>query len=194
LCTIPLNLEKRFGFTLKIEEMETVTWKNSDLSGVRFDFENNDQAFGTLTLLNELSSNANFTTDNDRLQFKRVGSWDNKVLIKRNNKLIGEIKNRLLGQTYLELKMGRIFKLSSNLIGRNLKWLDANGHPIVEYKMATLTSMRKGFIKIDDSLSKEEKEILLSAGLVAGRFNTYRLTFGIMMIGFLFYMMDKLLL
>ena len=174
--------------------METVTWKNLDLSGVRFDFENNDQTFGTLTLLNELSSNANFTTDNDRLQFQRVGSWDNKVQIKRNNKLIGEIKNRLLGQTYLELKTGRTCKLSSNIIGRNLKWLDANGKPIVEYKMATLTSMRKGFIKIDDSLTKEEKEILSSAGLVAGRFNTYRLTFGIMMIGFLFYMMDKLLL
>lgn len=174
--------------------METVTWKNSDLSGVRFDFENSDQTFGTLTLLNELSSNANFITDNDRLQFKRVGSWDNKVQIKRNNELIGEIKNRLLGQTYLKLKKGTTFKLSSNLIGRNLKWLDANGHPIVEYKVATLTSMRKGFIKIDDSLTKEEKEILLSAGLVAGRFNMYRLTFGIMMIGFLFYMMDKLLL
>jgi len=191
---MPQNLEKRFGFTLKIEEMEIVTWKNSDLSGVRFDFENNDQTFGTLTLLNELSSNANFITDNDRLQFIRVGYWGNKVLIKRNNVLIGEIKNRLLGQTYLELKMGRTVKLSSNLIGRNLKWLDANGQPIVEYKMATLTSMRKGFIKIDDSLTKEEKEILLSAGLVAGRFNTYRLAFGIMMIGFLFYMMDKLLL
>lgn len=173
--------------------METVTWKNSDLSGVRFDFENNDQTFGTLTLLSELSSNANFTTDNDRLQFQRVGFRDNKVQIKRNNELIGEIKNRIFGRTYLQLKTGRTFKLSSNLVGRNLKWLDTNGQPIVEYKMATMSSMRKGSIIISDSLTKEEKEILPSAGIVAGRFNMYRLTFGIMTIMFLIYLVGKLI-
>jgi hypothetical protein len=187
------GLRKRLGLTLKIKEMETVTWKNSDLSGVRFDFESNDQAFGTLTLLSELSSNANFTTDNDRLQFKRVGFRDNRVQIKRNNELIAEIKNRLLGQTYLQLKNGRTFRLSSNLVGRNLKWLDTNGQPIVEYKMATMNSMRKGSILINNSLTKEEKKILPSAGLVAGRFNTYRLTFGIMMIVFLIYLIAKLI-
>lgn len=63
--------------------METITWKNSDLSGVRFDFENKNQTFGILTLHSEMSSNANFTTDNDTLQFKRVGFWDNKILIKK---------------------------------------------------------------------------------------------------------------
>lgn len=173
--------------------METITWKNSDLSGLRFDFENNTESLGTLTMLSELSSNASFTTDNDHLQFKRVGYWDNKVLLKKNGHQIGEIKNRLLGQTYIELKNGKKFRLSSNLVGRNLKWMDINGRPIVEYKMATLNSMRKGFIKVGDSLTKDEKEILLSAGLIAGRFNTYRLTFGLMVIGFLLYVTDKLI-
>lgn len=173
--------------------MEIVTWKNSDLSGLRFDFKNDMESFGTLTILSELSSNAIFATDIDHLQFKRVGYWDNKVVIKKNGHLIGEIKNRLLGQTYIELKNGNRFRLSSNLVGRNLKWMDTHGQPIVEYKMATLNSMRKGFIKVDDSLTNEEKEILLSAGLIAGRFNTYRLTFGIMMVVFLLYVTDKLI-
>ena len=173
--------------------METITWKNSDLSGKRFDFETNTESMGTLTVLSELSSNAFFTTDNDRLQFIRVGLWANKVLIKKNGHLIGEIKNRLLGQTYIELKNGNKFRLSSNLLGRNLKWLGIKGEAIVEYKMATLNSMRKGFIKVADSLTKDDKEILLSAGLIAGRFNAYRLTFGIMVLGFLLYATSKIL-
>ena len=171
--------------------METITWKNSDLSGVRFDFENNNQTFGILTLNSEMSSNANFTTDNDRLQFKRVGFWDNKILIRKNDKLIGEIGNRLIGRTFLKFKTGRTFKLSSNIMGRNLKWLSSEGQPIVEYTMATLNSTRKGFIKVNDNLPHDEKEVLLSAGLIAGRFNTYRLTFGLFFLAFLFYMISK---
>lgn len=31
--------------------METITWKNSDLSGKRFDFETNTDSLGTLTVL-----------------------------------------------------------------------------------------------------------------------------------------------
>jgi hypothetical protein len=148
--------------------METITWKNSDLSGKRFDFETNTELLGTLTVLSELSSNALFTTDNDRLQFSRVGFLDNKVLIKKNGQLIGEIKNRLLGQTYIELKNGNKFRLSSNLFGRNLKWLGA-------------------------SSTNDDKEILLSAGLIAGRFNAYRLTFGIMTLGLLLYAASKII-
>jgi hypothetical protein len=59
--------------------------------------------------------------------------------------------------------------------------------------MATLSSMRKGFIKVGDSLTKDDKEILLSAGLIAGRFKTYRLTLGIMVFGFLLYATSKII-
>lgn len=173
--------------------METIIWKNSDLSGKRFDFETTTESIGTLTVLSELSSNAFFATDKDRLQFSRAGFWDNKVLISKNGQLIGEIRNQLLGQTYIELKNGNKFWLSSNLIGRNLKWLRAKGQPIVEYKMATLNSMRKGFIKVGDSLTKDEREILLSAGLIAGRFNLYRLTLGIMILAFLLHATSKVI-
>ncbi|HNP18890.1 MAG TPA: hypothetical protein PKL31_10680 [Fulvivirga sp.] len=173
--------------------METITWKNSDLSGLRFDFETNAKSLGTLKVLSEFSSNASFTTDNDHLQFKNVGFWDRKVIIKKNGQPIGEIKNRIFGQTYIELKNGNKFRLSSNLIGRNLKWLGVNGQSIMEYKMATLNSMRKGFIGVGDSMTKYDKEILLSAGLIAGRFKTYRLLFGIMAIGSLLFLLDKLI-
>lgn len=57
--------------------------------------------------------------------------------------------------------------------------------------MATLNTMRKGFIKVNGNLPQEEKEVLLSAGLIAGRFNTYRLTVGLFFLAFLFYMISK---
>lgn len=171
--------------------METITWKNSDFSALRFDFQSNAESLGTLTMFGELSSNACFSTEHNDFEFTRVGYWDSKVLIKQNGHLIGEIKNRLLGQSYIQLNKGNKFRLSSNLFGRNLKWIDMKGQPIIEYKMATLNSMRKGFIKIGDSLTKNEKQILLSAGLIARTFYIYRLFFGIMAISFLFYMIDK---
>jgi hypothetical protein len=155
--------------------METITWKNSDLSGRNFDFEAGNTIVGKLTRLSELSSNATYVTDKDEIQFQRVGFLDNKILIKKNGVYIGEIGNRLIGQTSLKLKSGQVFRLASNLVGRNLKWVDSNGLPIVEYSFATLKTMRKGSVKTSDSISIDAKEVLLSSGLIAGWFNAQRL-------------------
>jgi hypothetical protein len=155
--------------------METITWKNSDLSGRNFDFEAGNNIIGKLTRLSELSCNATYVTDKDKIQFQRVGFLDNKILIKKNGVYIGEIGNRLIGQTSLKLKSGQVFRLASNLVGRNLKWVDSNGLPIVEYSFATLKTMRKGSIKTSDSISIDVKEVLLSSGLIAGWFNAQRL-------------------
>ena len=174
--------------------METITWKNSDLSGRTFELEIGNQLLGTLTRMSELSSNANYVTDKDRIQFQRVGFLQNKVLLKRNGELIGEIGNRLIGQTFLKLKNGNTYWLSSNLIGRNLKWIDASGKPVVEYAFATLTSMRKGSIKTGDAIDKNEKDILISAGLIAGWFNVYRLSIKFLYMAFVFYLIVKLIL
>ena len=172
--------------------METITWKNSDFSGNKFDFEVGDIAFGTLTLLWPFSSNASFDSKRDQIRFKRVGIWDNRVILKRNDKFVGEIGNRLLGRTFLKLKNGKTYKLSSNLIGRNLKWLDPNGIAVVEYSFATLKSMRKGFITTSDSIETADKDILISSGLIAGWFNAYRLTTLLMFIGLLFLLAAKI--
>ena len=77
--------------------METITWKNSDLKGNTFDFEIGNQLLGTLTLLSPLSSNASFDSEKEQIRFSRVGFWDNKVILKRNNEFVGEIGNRLVG-------------------------------------------------------------------------------------------------
>lgn len=172
--------------------METITWKNSNLSGTTFDFEIGNQLLGTLTLLSPLSSNASFDSEKEHIRFKRVGFWDNRVLLKKNNEFVGEIGNRLVGQTFLNLKSGKTYKLSSNLIGRNLKWIDSKGVAVVEYSFATLKSMRKGFITTSDSINTDEKDILISSGLIAGWFNAYRLTIGLMFIGLMFYLIQKL--
>ena len=171
--------------------MEDITWKNTDRTGRRFDFEIGSQLLGRLTLFSELSSNAMFITNHDSIRFKRIGLWENKVLVQKNDVVVGEICNRVIGQTFLTVQNGSTFSLSSNFLGRNLKWLDSRGVPVVEYSMATLRSLRKGLIRTSDSLSREEKEILLGAGLIAGRFNTYRLTFLILALAFAANMISK---
>ena len=172
--------------------METITWKNTDMSGNKFDIELGNQLLGTLTLLSPLSSNANFDSKNDRIRFQRVGFLDNKVILKRNDLFLGEIGNRLLGRTFLKLKCGKIFRLSSNIIGRNLKWVDQNDVPVVEYSFATLRSMRRGFIKTSDSIDADEKDILISSGLAAGWFNAYRWTFGLLLVGLILNLIARL--
>lgn len=143
--------------------------------------------------MSSLSSNASFDSEKEQIRFKRVGFWDNKVILKKNNEFVGEIGNRLVGQTFLKLKSGKTYKLSSNLVGRNLKWTDSNGIAIVEYSFATLKSMRRGFITTSDSIDTAEKDILISSGLIAGWFNAYRWTVGLMFIGLLFYLIQKLI-
>ncbi len=171
--------------------MSTITWKNADLSGRRFLFEIENQEIGTLTLLTELSSNANFSTTHGNLQFKRVGFWYNKILLKKNDVLIGEIVNRILGPAFLKLKGGNQYRLSSNLFGRNLKWLNMSGQPIAEYFYATMKSRGKGFIHTPDSLPLEEMEILMSSGFVAGRFNAYRLSIFFLLLCSALFMISK---
>jgi len=161
--------------------MESITWKNVDTSGRKFELEQGNHSVGTLTLLSSLSSNGTFRTPEDSVKFSHLGFWHNKLQLRRKDEVVGEIRNRLVGQTYLKLKSGKTFWLTSNLIGRNLKWLDSRGVPVVEYSMATLKSMRKGSIQASESLDKGETEILVSGGLVAGKFNVYRL--GIMVLG-----------
>ncbi len=173
--------------------METITWKNSNLSGNTLDFEIGNQSLGTLTLLNPLSSNASFDSEKEQISFKRVDFLDNKVILKKNNEFVGEIGNRLLGRTFLKLKSGKTYKLSSNLVGRNLKWNDSNGIAVVEYSFATLKSMRKGFITTSDSIDTTEKDILINSGLIAGWFNAYRLTFGFLVVGLILYLLPKLI-
>lgn len=171
--------------------METITWKNSDLSGLNWEFENNSFRIGKMMILSGLGFNAKFITDKSIFHFKRVGFWDDKILIIKDRKYVGEIENKILGTTHIKLDTGQIFKVSSNLFNRNLKCVNLKGQTIIKYKMATLSSMRKGYIEISKSLTDDEREILSASGLIAGHFKTWRLIFFIMLIGLIFYLTSK---
>jgi hypothetical protein len=164
--------------------MTTITWKNSDTKGKRIVFEIGNQVLGTLTLLNELSLNAKFNAANEKFQFKQPSFLDNKINLMKNNLFIGQIKIKLFSKSCLNLKSGKTYFLSSNGIGRNLKWIDSDGVSIVEYSMATLKSKGKGSIKIKNLLTKEDQELLISAGLIAGRLKGYRLGILIFLLAF----------
>lgn len=163
--------------------METLIWENSDLSGRRFEFAKDNLSAGSFIILSEISSTARFNSGGDQITYYKNNFWEDTVFIKKNNQLIGTITRQLFGRIYLNLNRERIFQLSTNFFGRNLKWLNQDGKPVVAYQMATLKSMRKGFVYMDDSLSKDEKEVLLSAGLIASRLKTVRLIVSSVIIG-----------
>lgn len=169
----------------------TITWKNSDLKGKRFDFEIGNQFLGTLTLLNEFGSKANFNTTKDKIQYGQFGIFNNKVLLRKNDNFIGQIKNRLLSESILNLETGKKYFLSSNIVGRNLIWKDTRGFPVVEYSMALRKTKGKGSIKISSSLTIDDKEILTSAGLIAGRLKANRFAFILLLLASLLTMIGK---
>ncbi|MBX2963535.1 MAG: hypothetical protein KF687_13565 [Cyclobacteriaceae bacterium] len=157
--------------------MHIITWKNSDLSGRAWDFEANSNLLGKLEILSSIGFNANFKSDNSLFEFRRAGFWGNKILIIKDGVDVGEIQSNFFGSTLIQVDSGQTFRLSSNLFGRNLKCIDTKGKSVVEYKMATLASMRRGSIQMAKTLSIDEMEILLSAGLIAGHFKTWRFIF-----------------
>ena len=172
--------------------METLTWENSDLSGRRFVFEKDNLSAGTFTVLSEISSTARFYSGDDQITYYKNNFWEDTVFVKKNNQLIATITRQLFGRIYLNHNREKTFQLSFNFFGRNLKWLNQDGKPVVAYQMATLKSMRKGFVQIDASLSKDEKNVLLSAGLIANRLNTSRLIVSAGIIGwFVFSVINK---
>ncbi|MBX2946189.1 MAG: hypothetical protein KF725_10170 [Cyclobacteriaceae bacterium] len=153
--------------------METITWKNADLSGLVWELEANGNVYGKLKFFGGVGFGANFSTGKKQFQFKKIGFWGKKILITKNGSYVGDIISNPLGHTYVKLDSGKTFKVTSNLLGKNLRCIDLKGKSVVHYKVATLTSMRKGQIEIADSLTHDEKEILLSIGLIAAHFKTW---------------------
>jgi hypothetical protein len=148
--------------------MKTLNWRHTDWNARNFIFSIGQEIIGQLTFNSSWNFNAVYTDKETKLKFSQKSFWDRDVLITKDGKLIGEIKNDFfLGTQTLKLPTGETFILSSNVWGRNVNWKNEKGETIVKYQQATMSSMGKGLISLNDSLTIETEKLLVSSGLFA---------------------------
>ncbi len=171
-----------------------ITWRNMDMSGRRFNFETCNQVLGKLTLFGPFQSSAHYFTSHGGIRFnKKGGPWPNRMELEKNGQTIGTIIFRLYKSPMLVLKNGKKFFLKSNLMGRNLKWVNSRKNPVVCYTDPTLKSMGRGLITTDEKLTQEESEILISTGLVARNYFVHKLSMTAFFVGFTLLSLSKLI-
>lgn len=171
-----------------------ITWRNTDTSGRRFNFETSNLLLGELTLFGPFLSNAHYYTSQGGIRFnKNGGGWPNRMVLEKNGQTIGTIIFRLYKSPTLVLKNGKKFFLKSNLIGRNLKWVNSRKEQVVAYTDPTLKSMGRGLITTDENLTQEESEILISTGLVARSYFIHKLSMTAFFVGFTLLSLSKLI-
>jgi hypothetical protein len=145
--------------------MKTLNWRHTDWSARQFVFSLGQEIIGQLTFHSSWNFNAVYTDNVTRLNFSQDGFWSGKILITRDEKVIGEIDSGILSKQTLKLVTGDKYDLTSNFWGRNVKWKNEKGETIVNYKQASMSSMGKGTINLVDSLTIELEKILVGSGL-----------------------------
>ncbi len=171
-----------------------ITWRNIDTSGRRFNFETANLVLGELTFFGPFLSNAHYYTSQGGIRFNKKGdTWPNRMLLEKDGETIGKIIFRLYKSPKLVLKNGKQFFLSSNLLGKNLKWINSEGEAVVSYTDPTLQSMGRGLITTSENLTREEADLLISTGLVARNYFVHKLSITAFFVGFALLTAAKLL-
>jgi hypothetical protein len=147
--------------------MKTLNWKHTDWSGKNFIFSIGQEIIGQLTFYSSWNFNAVYTDKETNIKFAQKGFWDRDVLITKDGRTIGEIHNGLFGQQTIKLTSGDKFILSTSFWEHEAYWKTENGETIVKYQQATMSSMGKGLISLNDSLTVETEKLLISSGLFA---------------------------
>ena len=149
--------------------MKTLHWKHTDWFGKNFIFTIGQEIIGQLTFNNSWNVNAVYTDSDTKLTFTQKGFWDRDVLITHNGKTVGEIHNALFGRQILKLATGEKFTLSTSFWEQEVYWKNDNDETLVKYQQATMSSMGKGLITLNDTLTLEIQKLLMSSGLFARR-------------------------
>lgn len=148
--------------------MKTLNWRHTDWNARNFIFSIGQEIIGQLTFNSSWNFNAVYTDKETKLKFSQKSFWDRDVIITKDGKSIGEIKNDFFfGKQTLKLPTGDTFILSSNVWGRDVNWKTEKGETIVKYQQATMSSMGKGLISLNDSLTAETEKLLVTSGLFA---------------------------
>ena len=147
--------------------MKTLNWRHTDWNARNFIFLIGEEIIGQLTFNSSWNFNAVYTDKETRLKFSQKNFWDKDVLITKDGKSIGEINFRLFVIQTLILGTGERFILSTSFWEQEVYWKTEKGDTVIKYKQATMSSMGKGLISLNDPLTIETEKLLVSSGLFA---------------------------
>ena len=111
--------------------------------------------------------NAVYTDNDTNLKFSQKSFWDMDAIISKDGETVGEINFGLFATQTLKLVTGERFTLSTSFWEQEAYWKTENGETIVKYQQATMSSMGKGLISLNDSLTIDKEKLLISGGLFA---------------------------
>lgn len=147
--------------------MKTLNWRHTDWNGRNFIFSIGQEIIGQLTFNNFWNFNAVYTDKETKLKFSQKNFWDRGVIITKDGNTVGELDFGLFGVQTLKLVTGEKFTLSTSFWEQEVYWKTENGDTIIKYQQATMSSMGKGLVSLNDSLTIEAEKLLISCGLFA---------------------------
>ena len=155
--------------------MKTLNWKRTDWTARNFIFSMGQEIIGQLTFNSLWNFNAVYTDKETKLTFAQKNFFDRDVIITKDSKTIGEIQSGLFGKQTLKLVTGERYFISTSFWEQEVYWKTRKGETIIKYQQATMSSMEKGLISLDDSLAIETEKLLISSGLFARQMTRKRI-------------------
>jgi hypothetical protein len=147
--------------------MKTLNWRHTDWSARNFIFSVGQEIIGQLTFNSYWNSNAVYTDKDTNLKFAQKSFWDGDVLVTKDGKAVAKIDFGLLGTQTLQLLSGEKFTLSTSFWEQEVYWKNAEGKTIIKYQQATMSSMGKGLISLNESVTIEMEKLLVGSGIFA---------------------------
>jgi hypothetical protein len=147
--------------------MKTLNWRHTDWNARNFISSIGQEIIGQLTFNSYWNFNAVYTDNDTNLKFSQKSFWDMDAIISKDGETVGEINFGLFATQTLKLVTGERFTLSTSFWEQEAYWKTENGETIVKYQQATMSSMGKGLISLNDSLTIDKEKLLISGGLFA---------------------------
>ncbi len=147
--------------------MKTLNWRHTDWNARNFIFSIGQEIIGQLTFNSYWNFNAAYTDKDTNLKFSQKSFWDRDAIISKDGETVGEINFGLFATQTLKLVTGERFTLSTSFWEQEAYWKTENGETIIKYQQATMSSMGKGLISLNDSLTIDKEKLLISGGLFA---------------------------
>lgn len=145
--------------------MKTLNWRYTDWWSNTVAFSFGRETIGQLSFSSYWNFKAVYSDKENKFVFSQKSFWDTKVLIRKNERVIGEIDGGFFVKPTLKLLTGEKFEFVSNFWGKNNKWKNHRGEVVIRYTQATMSSMGKGTINLSDSLTTDLENLLVSSGL-----------------------------
>ena len=155
--------------------MKTLNWRHTDWNARNFIFSIGQEIIGQLTFSSYTNFNAVYTDKETNLKFTQKSFWDRDAIVTKDGEKVGEINFGLFATQTLKLVTGQKFTLSTSFWEHEVYWKNEEGETIIKFQQATMSSMGKGLISFEDSLTIEQEKLLISSGLFARQLRHKRL-------------------